>query len=95
MAQISLPGYDLRAGKPLPVIRLLPTVADPLGIEILDADPQLTPAIYKELTRKLAWAIGSTYKRAYHSKKGAVPDFAWELTKRIVTMHGMPEHIRK
>lgn len=71
--------------KPLPP-------SSPLGIPVSCADPGLAADFYKELTNKLSWAIGSAYKRSYHSKKGPVRDFAWQLTKRIVQMQGLPEH---
>lgn len=73
-------------------IRPLPSAKTPLGIPVEDADPSQATAFYQELTNKLAWAIGSTYKRTYHSKKGPVRDFAWELTKRIVGYQGLPDH---
>ena len=63
-----------------------------LGIPVQDGDPSLAPAFYQELTNKLAWALGSTYRVSYHAKKGPVRDFAWQVAKRIVAMQGLPDH---
>jgi len=42
----------------------------------------------KELTNKLAWVIGSTYKKTYSSKKGPVHAFAAKCAHGIVRAQG-------
>lgn len=42
----------------------------------------------KELTNKLAWVLGSTYKRAYSGKKGPVHSFAELAALGIVRAQG-------
>lgn len=42
----------------------------------------------KELTNKLAWVLGSTYKKTYSSNKGPVHLYAQRIAKGIVRGQG-------
>jgi len=42
----------------------------------------------KELTNKIAWVLGSTYKKTYASKKGPVHTLAARVAKGIVRTSG-------
>lgn len=75
-----------------PPPRPLPPDPSTLGIPVQDCNPALAAAFYAELTNKLSWALGSTYGRTYHKKTGPVREFAWQLTKRIAQMQGLPEY---
>ncbi len=72
---------------------LRPAGRDPLGVHISDVDPELTPEVLKELTNKLAWALGSTYKLSYHGKRSRVREAAWDAVKELIHQHGYPEAI--
>jgi len=45
-------------------------------------------AFSKELSNKVAWVIGSAYKRRYSGKHGPVQDYAWRIVKAILRDHG-------
>lgn len=42
----------------------------------------------KELTNKIAWVLGSTYKKTYSSKRGPVHSLAQRVAKGIVKASG-------
>lgn len=56
---------------------------------------QLEPDVCKELTNKLTWAIGSTYRTRYSGKRNPVRDYAWRIAQAIIKSHGFPTHIAK
>lgn len=68
---------------------------DPLGIGVRQVLPEDTAHVYKELTNKISWALGSTYRNQYHGKTSKVRLAAWELVKKIIRDHGYPKHLER
>ena len=53
-----------------------------------DINSEAKLAFIKELTNKLSWVIGSSYKKRYSGKRGPVNDYAARMVKRILKDHG-------
>lgn len=66
-----------------------------LGLDGSRTILRLQTDAYKELINKLAWALGSTYRRPYGNTKTLARRVAVDLAKRIVEGHGYPSHFRK
>jgi len=64
------------------------SIGYPAGPGPEEASGQEQTDCVKELTNKLAWVLGSTYKRTYSSKHGPVQDFAKLAALGIVRAQG-------
>lgn len=45
-------------------------------------------AFVKELTNKIQWVIGSSYKKKYSAKGGPVAEYSRRVVKAIIRDHG-------
>ena len=70
-------------------------VDEPFGIPPYEAQIALQQDVVKELVNKIAWALGSVYRRNYRNIKTPVRARAWEIVKVIIEDHGYPDSIRK
>jgi len=80
--QLALPEGSLSSGKPL-------------GIPSHEAQIGLQMEATKELVNKLAWALGSAYRRPYSNMRTPAREAAWELVKQVIDEHGYPSHLAK
>jgi len=87
-AQLRLPGPDLRE-----VRAELTDLA--LGIPPNQAQIALQQDCVKELVNKLAWVLGSVYRRNYSNMRTPARAYAWRIVKKIIEDHGYPDKIRK
>lgn len=55
-------------------------------VGVISGEAQI--AFNKELTNKIAWVIGSAYKKRYSGKGGAVQDYARRCVRAIIRDHG-------
>jgi len=66
-----------------------------LGISPHEAQIALQQDVVKELVNKIAWSLGSVYRRSYSSMRMPARAYAWELVKQIIADHGYPDKIAK
>lgn len=67
----------------------------PLGIPPHEAQIALQQDVVKELVNKIAWALGSVYRRNYSNMKTPARSYAWRVAKQVLKDHGYPDKIRK
>ena len=67
----------------------------PLGVPGKDTVVGFQTEVFKELINKLAWALGSTYRRQYRNQRTAVRQLAIAMAKEVVREQGYPEFMRK
>lgn len=69
-------------------------VDEPLGIPPSEAQIALQQDAVKELMNKVAWVLGSTYRRNYSNIRTSARAYAWRITKKIIEDHGYPDKIQ-
>jgi len=79
----------------VPTQPTLPQAPSALGVHALDTHPELQTESFKELTNKIAWAIGSTYGRPYNNTRTPARLAAVSAAKVVVAAHGYPRKISK
>jgi len=67
----------------------------PLGIPPLDTHLALQTDCAKELVNKIAWVLGSTYRKPYANMRTDARQYAWRIVKKVLEDHGYPEKIAK
>lgn len=67
----------------------------PLGIPASECQMALTPDVVKELVNKVAWALGSVYRRGYSNARSPARAYAWRFVKKLLEDHGYPDKIAK
>ena len=68
---------------------------NPLGIPPHETQLALQQDVCKELANKIAWTLGSVYRRSYANMRTPARAYAWELVKQILRDHGYPDKIGK
>ena len=68
---------------------------DTLGIDALDTQLALQTDVCKEMVNKIAWVLGSTYRRPYSNMKNPARSYAWRIVKQVIKDHGYPDKIGK
>ena len=68
---------------------------EPLGIPPGEAQLALQQDTCKEMVNKIAWVLGSTYRRNYSNMKTPARAYAWRIVKQVIKDHGYPDKIRK
>jgi len=79
---------------PNPIVELI------LGDEALGIPPSasqiaLQQDIVKELVNKIAWTLGSVYRRNYSNMRTPARAYAWRIVKQVIKDHGYPDKIAK
>lgn len=64
-----------------------------LGVAPAQTHPALQTEVYKELINKLAWVLGSTYRRPYSSARSPSRTYAVKMAQAILRDHGYPVKI--
>lgn len=64
-----------------------------LGIPAHRTIPDQQKDAIAELTNKIAWAIGSTYRATYSTSRSPARRAAWELVKALILTEGYPRGI--
>jgi len=73
-----------------------PSLADfPLGIPPHEAQIALQQDVVKELVNKIAWTLGSVYRRSYSNMKTPAREYAWRIVKQVIKDNGYPDKIAK
>jgi len=67
--------------------------ADTLGIPAAFTHPQLQQDCFKELLNKLAWVLGSTYRKPYSGVRSPARRYALEMATVVMQEHGYPMKI--
>jgi len=67
----------------------------PLGVPASDTIIGFQTEVFKELINKFAWALGSTYRRAYSNQRTPARQLAIAIAKHIVDKQGYPEYMEK
>lgn len=67
----------------------------PLGIPPGQAQLALQTDTCKEMVNKIAWVLGSTYRRPYSNMRSPARIYAWRIVKKILQDHGYPDKISK
>jgi len=70
-------------------------VESPLGIPPLEAQSALQQDAVKELVNKIAWTLGSVYRRSYSNMRTPAREYAWRIVKQVIKDHGYPDKIAK
>ncbi len=78
------------------VVTALPLAAPPpLGIPPHEAQSALQQDAFKELINKIAWALGSTYRQSYNTRRSPARQAAVVLARETIREHGYPLNISK
>ena len=70
-------------------------VEDPLGIPPYESQIALQQDAVKELVNKIAWTLGSVYRRNYSNMRTPARAYAWRIVKQVIKDHGYPDKIAK
>jgi len=68
---------------------------DALGVPPRDAELSLQQDVVKELVNKIAWTLGSVYRRNYSNMRTPARSYAWRVVKQVIHDHGYPDKIAK
>jgi len=68
---------------------------DALGISPVEAQAALQQDAVKELVNKIAWTLGSVYRRNYSNMRTPARAYAWRIVKQVIKDHGYPDKIAK
>ena len=68
---------------------------DPLGIPPSVSQVALQQDVVKELVNKIAWTLGSVYRRNYSNIRTPARAYAWRIVKQVIKDHGYPDKIAK
>jgi len=66
-----------------------------LGIDPSEAQLALQQDMCKEMVNKIAWVLGSTYRRSYSNMRTPARMYAWRIVKQVIKDHGYPDKISK
>jgi len=72
-----------------------PGVDTPLGVPPSEAIIGLQQDVVKELVNKIAWTLGSVYRRSYSNMRTPARAYAWRIVKRCIEDNGYPDKIAK
>jgi len=87
-AQLRIPEADLQNASS--------QLADnPLGIPPYESQIALQQDVVKELVNKVAWTLGSVYRRNYSNMRTPARAYAWRIVKQVIKDHGYPDKIAK
>jgi len=78
-----------------PVTPASPDNDHTLGIPPAATQPLMQTDAFKELVNKLAWALGSTYRKPYGQKRSSVRMVAQQMATSLMVVHGYPAHLAK
>jgi len=67
----------------------------PLGIPPHETQAPLQQDVCKELVNKIAWTLGSVYRRSYSNMRAPARAYAWRIVKQVLEDHGYPDKIAK
>jgi len=67
----------------------------PLGLPPHETQIGLQQDVVKELVNKVAWTLGSVYRRNYNNMRTPARAYAWRIVKRCLEDNGYPDKIRK
>lgn len=67
--------------------------ADPLGISAAFTHAPLQTDAFSELVNKLAWVLGSVYRKPYSGLRTVARQYAIEMAVVVVQEHGYPMKI--
>lgn len=70
-------------------------VENALGIPPHQAQAALQQDAVKELVNKVAWVLGSVYRKNYSNMKTPARSYAWRIVKQVLKDHGYPDKISK
>lgn len=77
-------------------LRVYPLQSEmPLGVSVSEVSPSVVLDVFRELTNKIAWAVGTTYQRPYNNRRCPAREMAWTVAKHIVEQHGYPANLAK
>lgn len=68
---------------------------DPLGLPPHESQLGLQQDVVKELVNKIAWTLGSVYRRNYSNMRTPARAYAWRIVKQVIKDHGYPDKIAK
>lgn len=68
---------------------------DALGVPPGEAQIALQQDAVKELVNKIAWTLGSVYRRNYSNMRTPARAYAWRIVKQVIKDHGYPDKIAK
>jgi len=68
---------------------------DPLGIPPQETLLGLQTDVAKELVNKIAWTLGSVYRKNYSNMHTPARQYAWRIVKQVIKDHGYPAKISK
>jgi len=70
-------------------------VEDHLGLPPYETQIALQQDAVKELVNKIAWTLGSVYRRSYSHMRTPARAYAWRIVKQCIKDHGYPDKIAK
>jgi hypothetical protein len=70
-------------------------IGEPLGIPAAPTASDAQFDILAELTNKISWAIGSTYRSPYRNRSTRVRSRAIDIAGDLLDSEGYPRHLAK
>ena len=70
-------------------------ISEPLGLDADLCSFDSQPDILAELTNKISWAIGSTYRSPYRNRSTRVRSRAIDIAGELLDSEGFPRHLAK
>jgi len=70
-------------------------IKDPLGLPAQETQLALQTDVCKELVNKIAWTLGSVYRRNYSNLRTPARAYAWRIVTKVLQDHGYPDKIAK
>jgi len=67
----------------------------PLGLPPHETQLGLQQDAVKELVNKIAWTLGSVYRKPYSNMRTPARSYAWRIVKQVIRSHGYPDKIAK
>lgn len=80
---------------PQEILETGPLQEDCLGLPPEATQLALQTDVVKELVNKVAWTLGSVYRRPYNNMRTPARMYAWRIVKQVLKDHGYPEKIGK
>ena len=66
-----------------------------LGLPPHETQIGLQQDVVKELVNKIAWTLGSVYRKPYSNMRTPARLYAWRIVKQVILSHGYPDKIAK
>ena len=71
-----------------------PLIDKPLGVPVHETHLALHADVVKELVNKIAWTLGSVYRKPYSNMRTDARVYAWSVVQQVLKDNGYPDETR-